>query len=106
MGSRNGPASPAFLPMTTSTAKLVLVPTRSSSASPTAEAQVLAQLTTQHAQDLQVYAFRAGNQSLPEVAEPANVEDEVVEALSASEKEASPCPGIAVVISTSASQVC
>jgi hypothetical protein len=45
-----------------------------------AEAQVLAQLTSQRAQDLQVYAFRVGDQyvtgSLPEVAEPASCDGE------------------------------
>ena len=44
-----------------------------------AEAQVLAQLSTQRAQDLQVYAFRVGDQyvtgPLPEATEPAINED-------------------------------
>jgi hypothetical protein len=84
-------ALPAFPQMTDSTAELVLVPDEelerlAEEKGPTsAEAQVLAQLTTQRAQDLQVYAFRAGNQyvtgPLPEVAEPAHVEDELLEAL-------------------------
>ena len=75
----------------TSTAKLVLVPDEglqrlAEERGPTsAEAQVLAQLATQRAQDLQVYAFRVGDQyvtgPLPKVAEPANVEAELVEAL-------------------------
>jgi hypothetical protein len=78
--------------MTASTAELVLMPDEelqrlAEKNGPTsAEAQVLAQLTPQRAQDLQVYAFRAGNQyvtgPLPEIAEPANVvEDELLEAL-------------------------
>ena len=72
-------------------AELVLVPDEelerlAEDKGPTsAEAQVLAQLTTQRAQDLQVYAFRADNQyvtgPLPEAAEPANTEDELLEAL-------------------------
>jgi hypothetical protein len=50
-----------------------------------AEAQVLVQLATQRAQDLQVYAFRVGDQyvtgPLPEVAEPAAEPDLLLEAL-------------------------
>jgi hypothetical protein len=96
-GGRNGLASHAFPNMTTWTAELVLVPDEelqrlAEEKGPTsAEAQVLAQLTTQRAQDLQVYAFRAGNQyvtgPLPKVAEPANVEAELVEALKRKREE-------------------
>jgi hypothetical protein len=50
-----------------------------------AEAQVLAQLAAQRAQDLQVYAFRVGDQyvtgPLPEVAEPAAETDLLLDAL-------------------------
>jgi hypothetical protein len=77
--------------MNTSPDELVLVPDEdlerlAEANGPTsAEAQVLTQLTSQRAQDLQVYAFRIGDQyvtgPLPEVAEPASVEGEIVEAL-------------------------
>ena len=83
--------------MTSSTAELTLVPDEelerlAEQNGPTsAEAQVLAQLTTQRAQDLQVYAFWADGQyvtgPLPEVAEPANVKGELVEALKRARKE-------------------
>jgi hypothetical protein len=50
-----------------------------------AEAQVLAQLRTQRAQDLQIYAFRVGDQYvtglLPEVAEAADSDGELLEIL-------------------------
>ena len=50
-----------------------------------AEAQVLAQLATQRAQDLQVYAFRVEDQyvtgPLPETAEPASASDPALEAV-------------------------
>jgi hypothetical protein len=56
-----------------------------------AEAQVLAQLRTQRAQDLQVYAFREDDQyvtgPLPDVAEPADSEGELMEALKRARKE-------------------
>jgi hypothetical protein len=56
-----------------------------------AEAQVLAQLTSQRAQDHQVYAFRAGDQyvtgPMPEVAEPVDASIELVDALKRSRKE-------------------
>jgi hypothetical protein len=55
-----------------------------------AEAQVLAQLATQRAQDLQVYAFRVGDQyvtgPLPETTEMAANED-LVEPLKRLKKE-------------------
>ena len=56
-----------------------------------AEAQVLAQLASQRAQDLQVFAFRVGDQyvtgPLPESATQASAPDLLAEALKASRKE-------------------
>ena len=77
--------------MTASTSELQLVPDEelerlAAQNGPTsAEAQVLAQLTSQRAHDHQVYAFRAGDQyvtgPLPEVAEPPDASSELIEAL-------------------------
>jgi hypothetical protein len=76
--------------METTSAELVLVPDEelqrlADERGPTsAEAQVLVQLTSQRAQDLQVYAFRAADQyvtgPLPEAAESAGA-DELLEAM-------------------------
>jgi hypothetical protein len=56
-----------------------------------AEAQVLAQLSCQRVHDLQVYAFRAGDQyvtgPLPEAAERADVEGELLDLLKRASKE-------------------
>ena len=56
-----------------------------------AEAQVLAQLATQRAQDLQVFAFRVGDQymtgPMPEAAAPASAPDPIQEALNKATKE-------------------
>jgi hypothetical protein len=56
-----------------------------------AEAQVLAQLSSQRAQDHQVYAFRAGDQyvtcPMPEVAEPADASSELLDALRRSRED-------------------
>ena len=56
-----------------------------------AEAQVLAQLASQRAQDLQVFPFRAGDQyvtgPLPETAGQASAPDPLMEALKSANKE-------------------
>jgi hypothetical protein len=82
--------------METTSAELVLVPDEelqclANERGPTsAEAQVLAQLTSQRAQDLQVYAFRAGDQyvtgPLPETTE-STCGDELLEALTRASKQ-------------------
>jgi hypothetical protein len=50
-----------------------------------AEAQALAQLKTQRAQDLQVHCFRVGDTyvtgPVPGATEPASVDDEIIDAL-------------------------
>jgi hypothetical protein len=54
-----------------------------------AEAQALAQLSTQRAQDLQIYAFRIGDQYVtgpfPEATEPAS-NDDLLDALTRSKE--------------------
>jgi hypothetical protein len=56
-----------------------------------AEAQALAQLKTQRAQDLQVHCFRVGDAYvtglLPETTEPASVDSELVDMLRRAKNE-------------------
>ena len=73
----------ALSDMETTSADLVLVPDeelqRLADGPTSAEAQVQAQLSSQRAQDLQVYAFRAGDQyvtgPLPETTESSGSDD-------------------------------
>jgi hypothetical protein len=77
--------------MTVSTADMVLVADADlqrlaeEKGPASAEAQALAQLKTQRAQDLQVHCFRVGDTYLtgpmPDATEPASTDDELLEAL-------------------------
>jgi hypothetical protein len=56
-----------------------------------AEAQALAQLKTQRAQDLRVHCFRVGDRyltgPLPDTTEPARADDDLLDALKAIQKK-------------------
>ena len=80
-----------FFSMTIDSPEMVLVPDdelqrlAEQKGPASAEAQALAQLRTQRAQDLQVHCFRVGGTyvtgPMPDAVEPASVDGELVEAL-------------------------